>query len=176
LWIAEVDGLICLATSHLRTDTTRVLSAALGRWIDAAGLRRIDYHWNTEITAMGRPRGAKNKHTLERETLARWGVEAANRTGRSPLQVVLAVMDGDRSISARQFAAATAALPFCHPRLSAVAITDRDPIVDPELEDRRRRTREYLMRRLQHMAKAEPLVIDADEPQGEIIPVHEWPR
>jgi hypothetical protein len=114
---------------------------------------------------------------VERETLARWGAEAASRTGRSPLQVVLAVMDGDRSISARQFAAATAALPYCHPRLSAVAITS-DPIADPELEGRRRQTRDYLMRRLQEMARPEPLVIAQEQPQRPTTlpcPPNDWP-
>jgi phage terminase small subunit len=47
---------------------------------------------------------------------------------------------------------------------------------DPQAEERRRQLCEYLMQRLQQMAKAEPLVIEADEPQGEIIPLHEWPR
>jgi phage terminase small subunit len=51
-----------------------------------------------------------------------------------------------------------------------------ETVADPQAEEKRRQLRAYLMRRLEVMAKAEPLVIEADEPQGEIIPLHEWPR
>jgi phage terminase small subunit len=45
---------------------------------------------------------------------------------------------------------------------------------DPEAEERRRQLREYLMRRLQEMAKPEPPVIEhADQSR---IPADGWPR
>jgi hypothetical protein len=46
---------------------------------------------------------------------------------RTPLQVMLAVMDGDTSITAEQLAAAIAAAPYVHPKLSAVNVQATRP-------------------------------------------------
>jgi hypothetical protein len=74
----------------------------------------------------GRKKGTKNRATIVREALARAGIQQALESRISPLQVVLQVMRGGPeadAISERQFTAATAALPYTHPRLTATAIS-----------------------------------------------------
>jgi len=66
------------------------------------------------------------------------------------------------AISDRQLQAAIAAAPYLHPRLAAVEVHDVTP-PDPELEAKRKRAREWMLTRLEEMAKPEPLVIDQSD-------------
>ena len=63
----------------------------------------------------GRPKGSQNLRTRVREEAAK----RAGTAGTSPLEFLLAIMrNEDRPLKVR-LAAAKAAMPFCHPRLSA---------------------------------------------------------
>jgi hypothetical protein len=62
------------------------------------------------------------------------GLKAAVETGELPLDLILRRMRGDTTVTDRQFAAAVAAAPFIHPRLSAVAY---QPAPDLSGEERR---------------------------------------
>lgn len=78
---------------------------------------------NHPMAGPGRPKGSKNKATVEREALAAEAIAAAKKTGISPLETLLTVMRGGpaaKKISDRMYAAAVAAAPYCHPRLAAV--------------------------------------------------------
>lgn len=68
----------------------------------------------------GRPKGVKNRATIEREVRAAQGVKAAVEGGDLPLDVMLKRMRGDSEITDNQFQAAIAAAPYVHPRLAAV--------------------------------------------------------
>src|SRR3954451_12237456 len=77
----------------------------------------------------GRKPGGRNKATIEREMLAKNGIEVARNAGLMPIDVMLARMRGEllpngRSPTDEQFQAAVAAAPFLHPRLSAVAFQE----------------------------------------------------
>jgi hypothetical protein len=62
---------------------------------------------------MARPKGAPNKATKARE-------EILSRGGLMPLGHLLEVMRDEGETPERRMAAAIAAAPYCHPRLSAV--------------------------------------------------------
>lgn len=86
----------------------------------------------------GRKVGVPNKITLERELRAANGVESAMKSGVLPLDVMLHRMRGTQPVTDNEFAAAVAAAPYIHPRLSAVAQTamsDLDKFTDQELRD-----------------------------------------
>src|SRR5215469_4500497 len=81
----------------------------------------------------GRPPGAKSKTTIEREKMAELGLRELRRTGRMPLEVMLARMNGDASISDDMFAAAVAAAPYIHPRLTSSDTTVKSDNVNAHL-------------------------------------------
>jgi hypothetical protein len=81
----------------------------------------------------GRPPGAKNKTTIEREKMAELGLRELHRTRRLPLEVMLLRMDGDASISDDMFAAAVAAAPYIHPRLASTDTTMKSDNVNVHL-------------------------------------------
>lgn len=73
----------------------------------------------------GRQKGTKNKATVLRHQAAQRGITMMQRFRLSPLEVMLTVVDGGPAadtITPRQFEAAVAAAPYCHPRLAAVAV------------------------------------------------------
>lgn len=110
----------------------------------------------------GRAKGTPNRATIEREMRARAGLAAATQTGTMPLDIILTVAAGGEAaaaISDRQLAAAIAAAPFLHPRLSPVTV---QPPMPPELEEERRRIRAALLQELADLARPEPLVIEHD--------------
>jgi hypothetical protein len=72
----------------------------------------------------GRPKGAPNRRTTELRELAERGMRNALAAEMSPVDVMLARMRGDQSISHEQFEAACAAAPYVCPRLSAVAVRE----------------------------------------------------
>ena len=75
----------------------------------------------------GRPFGSRNKIVKDRNAAR----EKVWSSGRTPLDVIIQVMDGGdngRKISDRQFAAACAAAPFVHPKLAATVVTHRDAL------------------------------------------------
>lgn len=129
----------------------------------------------------GRAPGTPNKATVERRLRAQAGLEAAKQTGAMPLDIMLAVAAGGPEadkISDRQLQAAIAAAPYVHPKLAAVAVKDVTP-PNPELEEKKRQQRAGILRRLEALAKPEPLVIEyAERPrvQGTADPAPpEWP-
>jgi hypothetical protein len=79
----------------------------------------------------GRPPGALNKATVEKLIRAKKGLKAALATGVMPLDVILGRMRGTLDVTDDQVAAAIAAAPFCHPKLTAVAFRDTTPPKDP---------------------------------------------
>jgi hypothetical protein len=81
----------------------------------------------------GRPPGAKNKATIEREKMAELGLREIHRSGRMPLEVMLARMNGDATISDDMFAAAVAAAPYIHPRLASTDTTVKSDNVNVHL-------------------------------------------
>lgn len=87
----------------------------------------------------GRPKGAKNKRTIELRALAERGVQNALSSDLSPVDVMLARMRGDQTITHDQFEAACAAAPYVCPRLSAVAVQEISPNDRLTPEQRRRR-------------------------------------
>lgn len=62
---------------------------------------------------MPRPKGSKNKATLERE-------QAVKEGGMTPLEYLLSVFRNEESDSKERLDAAKAAAPYVHPRLAAV--------------------------------------------------------
>ena len=70
----------------------------------------------------GRPLGSKNLATVERELRAADGIKAAMQDGELPLDVMLKVMRGDKTITERQYVAARDAAPYIHPKLAAVEL------------------------------------------------------
>lgn len=77
----------------------------------------------------GRTAGTPNKATVQRQIMAERGIHAALNDGLMPMDVLLArirnqpLPDG-KFATADQFAAAVAAAPYLHPRLSMVASKD----------------------------------------------------
>jgi hypothetical protein len=70
---------------------------------------------------VGRPKGSPNKKTAARENALR----AVNAIGKTPLDVMIAIM-GKRGIPVElQLEAAAKAAPYCHPRLLAAQFIDR---------------------------------------------------
>ena len=68
----------------------------------------------------GRPKGAKNRHTLLQEEASK----QAAKGGIAPLEFLLAIMRDENEPTGVRMAAAKAALPFCHPKLSASHVTE----------------------------------------------------
>src|SRR4051812_9218800 len=68
----------------------------------------------------GRTKGTPNRSTVIRKQLAERGMQTLLEDGVLPLEVMLRRMRGDDSITDNQFAAAIAAAPYVHPKLSAV--------------------------------------------------------
>ena len=67
----------------------------------------------------GRPKGSRNKLTIERQRIA----EELLTNGDTPLQVLVDMMRGEREFDDKIFEAAKAAAPYIHPRLAATEIT-----------------------------------------------------
>ncbi len=128
------------------------------------------------------PRGsAPGERRGERRLRVQEGLAAARHGGKLPLAIMLAVARGgpeaDR-ISDRQLQAAIAAAPYIHPKLAAVAVEDVTP-PDPERDAKRRQVRDWLFKRLEEMAKPEPLVIEQEQPQRSTTlprPPNDWPQ
>ena len=66
----------------------------------------------------GRKPGGKNAATMDAERAAA-GVWIA-MSDMTPLDYMLGIVRGKRKFNANKFKAAQAALPYCHPRLSAI--------------------------------------------------------
>jgi hypothetical protein len=90
----------------------------------------------------GRPHGAAGKLPARRRQAALATIERLDRQRKTPLDVILAVMDrgfgpqeqGGSGYERAQFDAAVAAAPFIHPKLTAIAYT---PPPDEEAARRR---------------------------------------
>ncbi len=109
----------------------------------------------------GRQKGTFNKSTVERQLRATAGLKAAAETGELPLDVLLRCMRGDKTVSDRMFEAAVAAAPYLHPRIAVMAVqTVSEP--DPVAEARRAQVRAEMIASPQALARAEPLLIDAE--------------
>jgi hypothetical protein len=67
----------------------------------------------------GRQKGSVNKHTPKLKAARKRAVIVALAGGTTPLDIMTLVMRGAADITERQFAAACAAAPYVHPRLSA---------------------------------------------------------
>ena len=67
----------------------------------------------------GRKKGTLNKTTKKRRALT----EKLVKGGDTPLEVILAMMRGKRDFDANLLAAAVAAAPYVHPKLSAIEHT-----------------------------------------------------
>jgi hypothetical protein len=86
--------------------------------------------FSREHPGKGRPAGAKNKATVERELRARAGIQAALNGDLLPLDVLLAAMRGEvlptgRAPTDQQIQCAIAAAPYIHPRLAQADLTVR---------------------------------------------------
>lgn len=68
--------------------------------------------------------------------MAELGLRERHRIGRMPLEVMLARMDGDSSISDDMFAAAVAAAPYIHPRLASSDTTIKSDSVHYVVSDK----------------------------------------
>jgi hypothetical protein len=98
----------------------------------------------------GRKKGTPNGATARKQMAAMRGIVAAERMRRSPLETILAVVEGGaeaEKITERQVAAAVAAAPYCHARLAAVAYV-------PPPDDTQDRRREMLRRLTYQQRKA----------------------
>jgi hypothetical protein len=97
----------------------------------------------------GRPAGQKNKATIVAEIQAAHGIQTAMDSGIMPRDVLLAVMRNqpiNGSVpTERQFAAAVAAAPYLHPKLSAAIVKDVSSD-SMSVEERRRRVEELMDR------------------------------
>jgi hypothetical protein len=67
----------------------------------------------------GRQKGSLNKATPALKAARKTAIVRALAGGKTPLDVMTMVMRGIGDITERQFAAACAAAPYVHPRLSA---------------------------------------------------------
>ena len=72
----------------------------------------------------GRPKGSKNLRTRAREKAAK----RAGTAGTSPLDFLLGMMRDEEQPLKVRMAAAKAAAPYCHPRLSAEHVTTDGPM------------------------------------------------
>jgi hypothetical protein len=89
----------------------------------------------------GRKKGAANKATPKLKAARGKAIDKALTGGETPLDIMTLVMRGSQDITERQFAAACAAAPYVHPKLSAMtlaATSDADPrtLSDAEIEAR----------------------------------------
>jgi hypothetical protein len=75
----------------------------------------------------GRQKGSRNKATLVAEEAAR---VALMNPGTLPLDYMLAIMRDAAQPVNRRIAAAKAAAPYCHPRLSPVSPPEEPPMID----------------------------------------------
>ncbi len=94
----------------------------------------------------GRKAGGRNRATIERELRARAGVAAALNGGPLPLDVILAKMNGDPSITDGQFQAAVAAAPYVHPRLASTDTTVKSDNVHRVISDEPMTAEEWAVR------------------------------
>lgn len=76
----------------------------------------------------GRQKGVPNKATPALREARNAAMRDALEGGETPLDVITKVMRGNAGITERQFAAAVAAAPYVHARLSAAIIENRNPI------------------------------------------------
>lgn len=87
----------------------------------------------------GRKKGVPNKATVEKKLRATKGIESAAESGVLPLDVMLARMRsqtiGGKNVTDDQFAAAVAAAPYIHPRLSSVDSTVKSDNVTHVISD-----------------------------------------
>jgi len=67
----------------------------------------------------GRKPGQVNERTKKERAIATKGVQQALKRHRTPLEVILARMNGDGRITDASFQAAIAAAPYIHPRLAS---------------------------------------------------------
>lgn len=68
----------------------------------------------------GRPKGAKSKTTIMKESVLEEVLTRAIQDETTPLEVMLTIMRDPASPAAMKFEAAKAAAPYVHPRLSQV--------------------------------------------------------
>ncbi len=68
----------------------------------------------------GRPKGAKNRRTRLQEEASKQALKG----GITPLEFLLGIMRDENEAKGVRMAAAKAALPYCHPRLSASHVTE----------------------------------------------------
>ena len=83
----------------------------------------------------GRKPGTKNRTTIEREQMAALGIKTMQELKRTPLDIMLAKMNGDDTITDAQFAAAQAAAPYIHPRLQSTEATIKSDNVHRVVSD-----------------------------------------
>ena len=78
----------------------------------------------------GRKPGGKNAATmdLERAAAGVW----VSMSDEMPLDYMLGIMRGKRKFNINKFKAANAALPYCHPRLSAIEHTGQMTVMTHE--------------------------------------------
>lgn len=68
----------------------------------------------------GRPKGGKNKATVEREAIAADRLEKLKAEGVTPLEYMLSLMRDEEALPTERFEAAKAAAPYIHPKLASV--------------------------------------------------------
>lgn len=85
----------------------------------------------------GRKKGGKNRSTIEREMRAAAGVHAAINKGLMPLDVILAVMRGEKTFEPEQVDAAIAAAPYVHARLASTVLEHKHALSDVSLDELR---------------------------------------
>jgi hypothetical protein len=83
----------------------------------------------------GRPKGSRDRGVIERLKLAEKGREALLMDHRLPLEIMLARMAGDPTITDEMFQAAIASAPYIHPRLSSSDTTVRSDNVHRLISD-----------------------------------------
>jgi hypothetical protein len=72
----------------------------------------------------GRPKGAKNRRTRLQEEASKQALKG----GITPLEFLLGIMRDENEAKGVRMAAAKAALPYCHPRLSATHIVGDEQV------------------------------------------------
>ncbi len=82
----------------------------------------------------GRRKGTPNRATPAMAVARTAAVHQALTGGETPLDVMTRVMRGEAGITDRQFAAACAAAPCVHARLSAAVVEHRDALTDLSLD------------------------------------------
>ena len=116
----------------------------------------------------GRKAGTPNRATVDRQLRAISGIRAAVEDGLLPLDVMLARMRGDGTITDQQFEAAVAAAPYVHPKLAAVAVHDKKQV--SELSDDELRA--IICRRLHQLYvdhPAQPVPLTAEIQSSKMI-------